>query len=240
MKLFTGRDVSGQNFEGQDLTGSVFQDCEATGASFKGCLLKKVEIRCNPGRKVSWRGVSFESARLRDVVFGPRTLDLSDACFKGAKLNSVEFRLGKLARADFEQAQLKEVLFRQSWLDQVRFCGARIHKVSFEGARLVGADFTGAEFFHQDLWGEPDYTGAIIPDELRYQFGEVKQALPGILRLIETQKLGPEITQGLLGMVENHQDFLSHSELLLIDREFSAFLNRQQFVQVIKALKQGS
>lgn len=240
MKQFTGRDISGQSFEGQDLTGSVFQDCEATGASFRGCLLKKVEIRCSPGRKVSWRGVSFENARLEYVTLGPRTLDLSDACFKGARLKNVEFRLGKLPGADFERAQLKDVALRQAWLERVRFCGARIHKVSFEEARLVGADFTGAEFFHQDWWGEPDYTGAIISDELRYQFGEVSQALPKIERLIETQELSPEITQGLLGMVERHRDFLSSPEVLLVDREFSDFLNRQQFVQVLKALKQGS
>lgn len=199
--------------------------------------MKNVDIHCKPGKKASWQGVSFEDARLEHVVFGPRTLDLSQACFRGARLTSVQFRLGKLQDADFERAHLKDVHFREGWLDNVRFCGARLHKVNFEQARLVGADFTGAEFFHQDWFEEPDYTGAIISDDLRYQFAEIKQALAKMERLIESGELGPAITQGLVAMVGDHRDFLSSPELLLVHREFAQYFDRQQFVQLLKALK---
>lgn len=233
----TDLDLSAFLLEGADLTGSLLTNCSGEKVSLRACKLKNVRIECVKARKTSFLGASFDEALLESVYLGPRTLDLSKTSYRGARLTDVTFMLARLPEADFTGARLTDCSFRRGILDGASFRGATLTRVSLEEATLVGADFTDAELHRMDQWEEPNYQGAIISDELRYQFGVVRDPARRVDALIESRALGAEATEGLQRLKAQFSDLLSYPECLLIGRELEEAIPPHLFAGILKALK---
>lgn len=224
-------------FEGADLSGSDLTNCIGEGVHFDRCTLRKVRITAEKAKKVSFRGASFAGALFDDAWLGPRTLDLSGTIYTGAKLRDVTFMLGRLDGADFSGAKLVDVYFRSGELSGTSFRNASLTRVSFEKAVLAGADFTDSEFDEMEHWGEPNFDGAIISDELRYQYGIVNEPLRKIDALIARSDLGEAATAALRRLRTNYADFLSAPAAMLIGAEMDDAVPRDLFPTILKALK---
>jgi hypothetical protein len=120
----------------------------------------------------------------------------------------------------------------------VSFRGAKLRKVSFEKATLQDADFSGAEFFRMDFWGEPDWTGANISDELRYQFGELREPMRVVERAIHSPAVDPDVRAALERLKANHADLLGAPECMLIGRELTDIIPPELFPRLLKILKE--
>lgn len=232
-----GLDLREFLLEGSDLSGSRLTNCTGEAVCFDRCVFRKVWIGAEKAAKVSFRNASFVGAIFRDATLGPRTLDLSSTIYRNARLTEVNFRLGKLEGAEFGGAELENVYFRKALLAGCSFRNARLRRVSFEGADLRGADFTGAVFEQMDFWGEPNYEGAIITDELRYSFGLVTDPLRKVDLLIKRGELGPESTDALRNLRDRYTSFLSSPECMLIRHELEDVIPLHLFPLILKALK---
>lgn len=224
--------------EGSDLSGSVLTNCTGEDVSFARCKLKHVRISADKGKKVSFRGASFDGALFDDVTLGPRTLDLSATAYRKAKLRNATFMMGKLDDADFSGAQLEDVFFRSAELKNASFRGASLARVSFEKATLEGADFTEAEFHQMEQWGEPNFAGAEISDDLRYRYGIIRDPFQKIVELTGSSAFHPEEVDVLRSFLERHRDFLSNPEVMLIGSEYEDDIDPRLFVKMMKALKE--
>jgi len=233
----SGLDLREFLLESSDLSGSTLTDCNAEGVSFDRCTLKHVSIIAGKGKKASFRSASFREALLDDVTLGPRTLDLSATDFRKAKLTNVTFMMGKLHDSDFSEAWLADVLFRSAELNDARFCGTSLTRVSFEKATLAGADFSDARFNHMEQWGEPDFSGARISDDLKYRFGIVREPLRRIAALSSNGSFSAEEVVVLRRFLERNRTFLSNREIMLIGSEYSDEIDPQLFIKMMKALK---
>lgn len=230
-------DLSDFLLDGCDLSGSVLTNCIGEGVSFGHCVLKRVRITAEKGKKSSFRNASFDDAVLEDATFGPRTLDMSGTAYRNAKLRNVTFTLGKLYASDFSGAQIEDVFFRSAELNRASFRNAKLTRVSFEKAVLKGADFTGAGFHSMEQWGEPNFDGAIISDELRYRFGIIREPLKKIDALLARGELDTEEADALRRWRSGHVDFLSNQEVMLIGSEYEDEIQPHLFARVLKALK---
>lgn len=233
----TGLDLRELVLDGCDLSDSSFVNCIGETASFRNCILRKTRIAAEKAAKVSFRGASFDGATIAESYLGPRTVDLSGTSYCGATLSEVTFMLSRLVGSDFSGAVLTDVYFRSGLLNDVKFRGARLTRVSFEQATLVGADFTGATFEEMEFWGEPNYEGVTIDDELRYQFGEVREPRRRIEALIESGELGEDTTAAARAMSDAFADLLSYPEAMLIGREMERVAPPHLFRRILKALK---
>lgn len=233
----TGLDLRDFALDGCDLSGSSFVNCNGEGASFRDCVLRKARIEAERAVKISFRGASFDGATIDDSYLGPRTVDLSGTSYRNATLTEVTFMLPRLVGADFSGAVLSDVYFRSGLLNDVSFRGATLTRVSFEQATLAGSDFTGATFRELEFWGEPDYEGVTIDDELRYQFGEVREPRRKVDALIESGELGEEATAAARAMRDAFADLLSYPEALLIGHEMKRVVPPHLFRTILKALK---
>ncbi|HEX8170971.1 MAG TPA: pentapeptide repeat-containing protein [Thermoanaerobaculia bacterium] len=221
---------------GCDLSGSTLTNCMGEGVSFDGCRLKQVRITAEKGRKVSFQEASFNEAFLEDVTIGPRTLDLSRTMYRKARLRNVTFTMGKLFNADFTGALFEDVFFRSAELKSASFRGASLTRVSFEKATLEDADFSQAEFHQMEHWGEPDFSGAKISDDLRYRYGIVRDPSSKIVALINSGRFNQDEAAVLSAFLERNRDFLSNPEVMLIGSEYD--IDAGLFVKIMKALKE--
>ena len=73
--------------------------------------------------------------------------ELSQACFKKAKLNWGDMTRAKLAHRNFEGAELSWIDLRRSDLLGANFSRAKLNWVDFRGAQLDGSSWGGAELF---------------------------------------------------------------------------------------------
>jgi uncharacterized protein YjbI with pentapeptide repeats len=226
--------------EGADLSGSKFTNCIGEGVSFQRCVLKKIQIHAEKAKKISFRGASFDEALLDHADIGPRTLDLSQTTYRRATLSEVTFMLPKLEGADFTDAKLSDCYFRNGILRNVSFRNAKLTRVSLEEATLEGADFTGATFEQMEFWGEPNYEGAIISDDLRYQYGEVKDPARRVDFLIDRGTLGAEATDALRRLKSQFADLLSYPACMLIGYELEDAIPPRLFGKILKALQDES
>ena len=119
----------------------------------------------------------------------------------------------------------------------MRFRGATLTRVSLENATLDGADFTDAAFDQMELWGEPNYEGAIISDDLRYRYGEVKEPGKRVEALIARGVLE---TEALRRLRSRYVDLLSYPEAMLIGHELEDAVPPHLFGRILKALKDES
>ena len=233
----SGLDLGEFLLEGADLSSSILTNCTGEGVSFRRCGLRKAQIVAEKAKKVSFRMASFDEAVLVDAELGPRTLDLTQTTFRNATLSEVTFNMPKLEEADFTGASLKDVYFRNGLLRGASFRNARLARVSFERASLEGADFTGASFQEMDYWGEPNWEGAIIADDLRYQYGELAEPRRKVEALIERGDLGPEATEALRRLRERYAVNLSYPEAMFVAREMTDAVPLELFPKIMKALK---
>ena len=236
-------DLRGQNLremalENREFAKSRIIGCTGEGASFRGSRFSQVQILAERAEKVSFRGADFSNARLSDCVIGPATLDLAETIWKDATLREVRFDYARLANADFSEASLTNVYFRAGQLNGVSFRGAALRKVSFEKASLVDADFTGATFFKMDFWGEPDWTGAIISDELRYSYGEIDKPAERVAKLIASPTTPVPMREALERLEQAHSSLLSYPECSLIGRELTDIIDPELFPSLLKSLKE--
>jgi len=236
----SGLDLRQFLLEGSDLSGSRLINCTGEAVCFDRCVLRKVWIAAEKTTKVSFRGACFVEAVLKDVTCGPGTLDLTNTAFRNARLTEVEFRMGKLEGADFSGADLEDVDFRKALLAGCSFRNAKLRRVSFEGTELRGVDFTGAVLDQMEQWGELNYEGAIISDDLRYSYGIVTDARRKVDLLVQSGELGPESTEALRNLRDRYAHFLSAApECMLIGHELEDVIPPELFPAILKALKKS-
>lgn len=231
-------DMSVFQFERVDLSGSRFINCNATSLQFSNCKLKRVQFRAEKGSKSSLAGASFGNSRIQEAYFGPRTLDLDNVSFSGARLENVEFMLGSLTKADFAGSTLKDVSFRKAILDGASFVNAILERVCLEGASLKNCNFTGASFVEMEHWGEPNFTGAIISDDLRYQYGIVRDPVGSIDRVIDSNEYTSVEREALKIVRERVATFAANApEAMLIATEYQDVIAPALFVRMLKQIK---
>ena len=233
----SGLDLSRFHLESADLSGSRFRDCLGEGASFHRCTLRDVRIEAT-GR-CSFKGASFSESRMMRCYLGPATLDLSNCDFSEAELREVKFMLAKLGGSDFTGARLSDVEMRSADLSAVSFRMAKLQRVCLERASLREADFTGAAFVEMEHWGEPDFTGAKIPDELRYGFACVENPVSRLETVIDRGGFTEEELASLARFRDVVADFVgSAPEAMLIASEYDDVIPHELFVRVLKGMKQ--
>ncbi len=238
---FNHRDLDLRRFhlESADLTGSVLINPLADGASFRSTVLRNVKVTAEPGKRGCMRSAVFDGALIEDADIGPTTLDLSAASFREARLVRVTFRMGALAGARFDRASLTDVMLRGANLRGASFREATLERTNLERAVLERADFSDAKFREMEKWGEPDYTGATIADDLRYRFAVVRdpvQRLEAVLRSGRWTEPEKEAIQHFVQKV--HAFGANAPEVMLIEREFADVIPPDLFRRVVKAAKQ--
>jgi uncharacterized protein YjbI with pentapeptide repeats len=221
---------------GANLSDSELLNCNGEGVSFEGCVLKKVTIEAKRPR--SFVGADFSRCEIHDSSFGRATLDLSRSVFRGAVLKGVEFILGRLGGASFEDARLSDTLLRRSVLDQASFRGAVLKRVSFERASLQGTDFREAHFDQMEHWGEPNFDGAVIADDLRYRYGIVGEPLRRLDLVLDGGEFSTAERQALKAFRSAVADFVGNGRpVMLIASEFAHVIPEELFVRVLKQMK---
>lgn len=233
-----GEDLRTASLEDQAFRKNCWTGCNGEDASFRRSTFTDCQIVAAKGERASFRGAAFDECVFSNCSLGPRTLDLSLTTWRGAKLREVRFDFASLSGADFAGAELSDVYFRAGNLDGVSFRGASLRKVSFEKAVLRGTDFTGARFFKMDRWGEPDWTGAIIADELRYQSGELSHPAARVATLLAATSTPPAIADALRRLQAAHADLLAAPECMLIGRELEDIIPPGIFPELLKRLKE--
>jgi uncharacterized protein YjbI with pentapeptide repeats len=238
---FNHRDLDLRRFrlEGADLSGSNLINPEAAGVSLRDCVLTNIKITVEPGKKGSLRSAVFDGARIQDADIGPRTLDLSGASFREAQLVRVTFRMGALPGTCFERAWLSDVMLRSANLEGAIFSNATLERTNLEKAALQGANFTGAHFREMERWGEPDYTGAIIADEVRYSFGVVRDPVERLRAVIGSSQWSVTEKQAIERLISRVRGFATDApEAMLIEDEYRDVIEPQLFRRVLKVAKQ--
>lgn len=231
-----GLDFNRFLLEGADLSGSVLRDPSGPGASFAGCKMKNVRFEASS--RSSLARADFSLCTISDSYFGPATLDLSGASFRGSVLSRVQFMLGRLRGADFSSSRLVDVRLGSADLREAAFHQARLERVMLEKADLTGADFSAAELVEMEQWGEPNFEGAIISDDLRFRYGIVKHPLKRLDAFLEKAVLSADERLQVARFREAVKDFVGDGEeAMLIASEYSDVISEGLFVKVLKALK---
>lgn len=216
---------------------SLLRNCSAVGAGFRDCRFASVRFESKGAAKRSFRGADFSGASLDDCYLGPATLDLAEVSFAGARLHNVTFMLGRLAGACFDGATLTDVELRSADLRNASFRGATLTRTSLERARLAGADFTGAHFVEMVLWGEPDYTGATIGDELRFRYGEVKSPCQRLDALLDRELVDASDREAVRTLRQRLHLMAPYPEGLVDYDEVGEGIDFDAFVRIMKRLK---
>lgn len=237
---FNHRDLDLTRFrlQGADLSGSILTDPQGAGVSFEGCVLKKVRVVVGPGRQGSLRGARFDRSRISDAEFGPRTLDFTGASFCDAEILRSTFRMGQLEGARFDNATLVDVMLRGAQLEGSSFRGAVLERTSLERAELTRADFTNARFIDMSKWGEPDFTGAVIDDGLRYRFGVVRDPIVRLSAVRDSEEWSADERRSIDVMIERVRSFAANApEAMLIEEEYADVVPGPLFRRLLKAAK---
>jgi len=167
-------------------------------------------------------------------------LDLAGTSFESADLQDVTFMLGRLAGVRFKDATLKDVALRSAVLRHADFRGATLDRTSLEKADLRDADFTDATFRRMHFWGEPDYMGATITDELRYRFGVVMQPYERLQQLLSRGVLAAPDQETARTLLNRMSVFAGVPEGVINYEELGSGIDLASFVRVLKALKNDS
>lgn len=235
---YAGIDLTIFRFDGADLTGSQFVNCDGEGAVFDGCRLDKVRFVTEGGCKASMKEASFKGCSMSGAYFGTRTLELSSACFVDTDIRDTKFMLGKLTLANFSSSRLQNVQMRDACLERARFCGTLLERVNLEGASLDGSDFTDATFKSMEHWGEPNFTGAIIPDALRFQYGIVPNPVENIDGAINSGGFSDDERRQLQVFRDRVASFAGDApEAMLIATEYEEVISFDLFVKIMKRIK---
>jgi hypothetical protein len=130
-------------------------------------------------------------------------------------------------------------MLRNANLEGASFRDATLERTNLEKAALKGADFTGATFREMEKWGEPDYAGAIIADELRYRFGVVRDPLQRLQAVIEGGRWSETERQAIQQLIGRVRDFATGApDAMLIEGEYRDVIAPELFRRVLKAAKQ--
>lgn len=132
-------------FDGANLDGANLSQCDASACSFAGARMPNMR---------------FANARLRGVKLAGRMLaggvfwrsDLSGADLRDTACHNVEFAEGSFVGTDFRGATLDTVEFRHADLRRARLDGAFLDNASLVGANVEGADFEGACVYGISAW----------------------------------------------------------------------------------------
>jgi hypothetical protein len=233
----SGQDLRHMGLEDRRFDNGRIIGCVGEGASFRRSRFTDMQILAARAERVSFKGASFDGCRLTNCVIGPGTLNLEGTTWREASLRSVRFDFAQLIDADFTNATLTDVTFKSGNLRGVSFRGAKLSKVSFENAALHHADFTGAVFFKMDRWGEPDWSDAIIADELRYQFGELDEPMRRVDEALKSPTTEPDVRDALTRLKTAHGALLSAPACMLIGREMEDIIPPELFPRLLKTLK---
>jgi hypothetical protein len=88
-----------------------------------------------------------------------------------------------------------------------------------------------------EWWGDPDYTGAIISDELRYRHGVVENPLPKRDRFLALQDLSPSERAGVQRLRDQIAASIGPSNSALLEENGQDALEPELFRRVLKFLK---
>lgn len=234
-----GLDLRRFVFEATDLSGSILRNCQAPGVSFSACQMKRVRITAEKGTRSSFVDASFDGAIIDGAHLGPATLDLARSSFRRAMVTATTFMLGHLESCDFSGAHLRDVMLRSARLDGAMFRGAVMERVSLERAILSGADFSDVEFVQMEEWGEPDFSGATISDDLRYSFGIVSDPVRKIDRIVRACQFSDSEMAAITRFQAAINEFASSApEVMLIGHEYGGVISLALFARLMKAMKQ--
>lgn len=234
----SGVDLSQFLFEGANLSGSTFINCCAADSSFRNCVLNNIRIANESGHTTTWENADFSEATISNSFFGPRTLILQGVVFRGAIIRDSKFSMANLQRSDFSRAILSNVELRNADLTSARFVGASLESVCLEKSRLKDTDFTNVQMTKMENWGEPDFTGAMIADDVRYRFAIVANPITSLQRAIEQIDATREERQRGEAFVDAVRTFADDaSDAMLIYDEYADVLDLALFVRIVKAAK---
>lgn len=227
-----GPPVVGENFKEQRVVNA------AGVRRFERCTFVDIRFEMSPGQKGSLAGSEFAECSFRRCYFGPATLDLSRTSFRGSDLRDVEFMLGRLSHSSFAEARLRNVTFRSARLLSASFQGATLQRVSFERATLTGADFMDVRLLNGDFWGEPPWHDALVPDEVRYSFGIVRDLLARLDQALASDLFSADERSRIQAI----RDWVGEwdpkgPEAMLLYREVSHLVDLPLFVRLLKHLK---
>jgi hypothetical protein len=109
-----------------------------------------------------------------------------------------------------------------------------------ERANLAGADFTGAAFVQMEQWGEPDFTGAIVSDHLRYRYGIVQSPRQRLIGLLERGLLSDQDMKSAAILLPRLEWCAASPEAMLHYDELGEGIEYTSFVRILKLLKDES
>ncbi len=130
---FSGKDLSGMNFQAQDLKGVNFSGANLSGASFlradlTGAIFTGANLEGADFSGAHLKDAHLERVRAEKAGFG--MADLSGACLFGANLAHAGFVKADLSGADLRCAELR---------------GARLREANLSGADLTEANLKGGD-----------------------------------------------------------------------------------------------
>jgi len=170
--------------------------------------------------------------------FGPRTLDLAEAQFVDCQLVSTSFILASLPNARFERSTLRDVRFRNGKLVNALFSQSTLERVCFEGATLTGASFVGCQFVDAGYWGEPPWHDAIVPDEVRFSFGLVREPAATVARLVRSGGFSAEEAAALQPLIPWIQGWAAEvPEAMIRFDEVGDLVSFPMFVKLMRRIK---
>lgn len=233
-------DLGRLSLERANLSGSELTDCCARGVSFRGCRFGNVRITNKDATSGTYENADFSETTITDSYFGPRTLTLRGCQFVNATIGQTTFMLADLAGASFAGATLKRVYLRNADLRGVSFVRATLHSVCFERATLEDADFDQVTMRRMDDWGEPDYSGARIADEIRYRYTIVAQPVAAVASAINRLDLSPSEQAASQAFLNSVGDFAEAApEAMLRYDDYDHLMSFGLFIRIVKAAKSG-
>lgn len=142
---FRGADLSGADFTNALIVDSNFGGADLDGATFTCAEMSFIEFKQdNAGMGHEMRGISFEKARLTNVIFDHARM--LDGNFEGSQLSNVVFKNTDMSGALFGQSEIKTGKFDQCTLASANFSDVNFVDTRFAQSVLNGARFTRASF----------------------------------------------------------------------------------------------
>jgi uncharacterized protein YjbI with pentapeptide repeats len=132
-------------------------------------------------------------------------------------------------------------MLRGANLEAASFRNATLESTSIEKADLKATDFSNADFRQMERWGEPNFSGAVIDDNLRYRFGIVTDPvvrLEGVARQGYWSNTERQAIEALIARVRQFASGIS--EAMLTESEYLDILQPSLFRRVLKAAKQAN
>ncbi|OIP72606.1 MAG: hypothetical protein AUK48_11035 [Oscillatoriales cyanobacterium CG2_30_44_21] len=95
----------------------------------------------------------FELGLRWGIFKDARGLDFTNADFRGAKLDNVDFTKAILSKAKMQDASIEGANFQDANLDGVNFAKAKLNQAKMVGASVIWSDFKDAQMRFVDLAG---------------------------------------------------------------------------------------